>query len=45
MMEAKAMSMNRRRRLAASLALLALVAAGLYGVTLWRFGVFIAGGP
>lgn len=37
-------NMSRRRRLAVSLTVLALVAAGLYGATLWRFGIFMAGG-
>jgi|AGTN01.3.fsa_nt_gi hypothetical protein len=37
-------SAGRRRRLAASLAVMGLVAAGLYGITLWRFGVLMGGG-
>lgn len=35
---------GRRRRVMITLALLAVVAVGLYGVTLLRFGAMMAGG-
>lgn len=38
------LSADRRWRLGVSLVVLGVVAFGLYGATLWRFGVIMAGG-